>query len=75
MFGQPKEFFALAELPIDVLYIDGEIDEIELGVRNRAIIGAILLVVDVALSSFFGPCRALPGGDVHPVEVTSPGGP
>jgi hypothetical protein len=51
MFGQPKQFFALAELPIDVLYIDGEIDEIKLGVRNLAIIGVILLVLDMALPS------------------------
>ena len=52
MFGRPKQSFALAELPADVLYIDGEIDEIKLGVRNLAIIGAILFALDVALSSF-----------------------
>ena len=50
MFGQPKQFFALTELPTDVLYIDGEIDEIRLGVRNLAIIGAIL-ALDMALPS------------------------
>ena len=75
MFGQPKQFFALAELPVDVLGIDGEIDEIKLGVRNLAIIWRDPPCLGRGPVFFFGRCSVIPGGDVYLVEVASSGGP
>jgi len=81
MFGQPKWFFALAALLIDVPYNDGNIGEIRLAVRNLAIVGAIPLVVDMAVSLSVGQCspkrRCSPGESEIAVwamtDMTAPG--